>query len=161
MFATPVVLGRTGRTARMATTARWWVAAARVSGRMRRGIEVRGATATGAARVRRTTGVVMREFGMPATARATVRRAGGVVGYRTAVRATTGCRTTVILRPMPHRTTGVMRYRATMRATRWSTMRTANGAAVRATEATRRHYTMAGELPRTRSRGDTGMSVVE
>ena len=77
------------------------------------------------------------------------------------MRATTGRRTTVILRAMPHGAAGVMRYRAAMRAARRPTMRTTNGAAVRATEAMRRHYTMAGELSRARSRGDTGMSVVE
>ena len=44
-----------------------------------------------------------------------MRRAGVVMAYRTAVRAT-GRRTTVIFGTMSHLTTGVMRYRTTMRA---------------------------------------------
>ena len=171
VFATTtVVLRGPGRAARMTTTACRGTAATGVTARMRRAVEVLGAAAGGATRmrgsttrtawVRRTTTIVVREVGMTTASRATTGRARVVMGHRTAVWAT-GRRTTVILGAMLHRTTGVMRYRAAMRATRRSTMRTANGAAVRATEATRRHYAMARELSRARSRRDTGMSVVE
>ena len=73
--------------------------------------------------------------------RAAMRRAGVVMAYRTAVRAT-GRRTTVIFGTMSHLTTGVVRYRTTMRATRRPSMRAALGPAVSAIESMRRHDTM-------------------
>jgi hypothetical protein len=72
--------------------------------------------------------------------------------HRTTMRPT-GRRTTVIFGTTSHLTTGVVSYRAAMRATRRPPMRT--------TESMRRHDTMAGELARTSGRRYTGVSVVE
>ena len=115
------------RSARMTATGRRRMTTAEVPGRVRRGsIDVRGSAGVPRMRGTAAVGVVMRELGT-ATVRGAMGSGGATMGSR---------RATMVFKPVVH---GSAVVRDRTGAGVWTT----HGAAMRAAESMRGHYTMA------------------